>query len=134
MKEALSNSESGWQGRSEKIQELEESLALLSRSDANDNDPSDAMLRGRVAEVERDRLSEYVGVLNQRLRKAEESSFNAERTLREERRKTAKLEQMLEKAHVVIRDADSGLSRLSGSQSSGQVRYSKLLTIHLQKC
>ena len=47
-------------------------------------------------EVERDRLAEYVRVLSKRLAAAEEKASEAEFYLRDERRKTAKLERMLE--------------------------------------
>ena len=46
--------------------------------------------------MERERLSEYVRVLSKRLAAAEEKSSEAEFGLRDERRKTAKLERMLE--------------------------------------
>ena len=46
--------------------------------------------------MERDRLAEYVRVLNKRLAEAEEKASEAEFYLRDERRKTAKLERMLE--------------------------------------
>ena len=50
----------------------------------------------QVLEVERDRLAEYVRVLSKRLAAAEEKASEAEFYLRDERRKTAKLERMLE--------------------------------------
>ena len=49
-----------------------------------------------MLEVERDRLAEYVRVLSKRLAAAEEKASEAEFYLRDERRKTAKLERMLE--------------------------------------
>lgn len=62
----------------------------------------------KVLEVERERLSEYVRVLSKRLAAAEEKSSEAEFGLRDERRKTAKLERMLEQAHVEMRNSVPG--------------------------
>ena len=54
----------------------------------------------QVLEVERDRLAEYVRVLSKRQSAAEEKASEAEFYLRDERRKTAKLERMLEQARM----------------------------------
>ena len=67
-------------------------------------------------EVERERLAEYVRVLSKRLAAAEEKSSEAEFYLRDERRKTAKLERMLEQAHVEMRNQN--VIGSSGSASS----------------
>ena len=55
----------------------------------------------------------FFQVLTSRLNQAEETSSHVERILREERRKSARLEHQLERAHVTIRDSDSGKSSLS---------------------
>lgn len=55
----------------------------------------------------------FFKVLTSRLNQAEETSSHVERILREERRKTARLEHQLERAHVTIRDSDSGKSSIS---------------------
>lgn len=61
-----------------------------------------------MSEAEREKLTEYTKVLNQRLGDFQEKTSKAEFQFRDERRKTAKLQRMLEQAHVVIRDIDSG--------------------------
>ena len=132
MEEALSSELSSWQGRDEQIRKLQSAVHNLrklldNRDHSSSNEglnlsssgygggPNDRLLRDystkyQVAEVERDRLSEYVKVLTKRLSRTEMSSTNAEASLRDERRKTAKLERALEQAQVVIRDSDSGKS------------------------
>ena len=70
-------------------------------------DASSLTAHVKVIEVERDRLGEYARVLNQRLSASEERASNAEFGLRDERRKTAKLERMLEQVHVAMRDSSS---------------------------
>ena len=131
MEEALSSELSSWQGRDEQIRKLQSAVKSLRKlldnrdqlsasdglitSSASGGKDTDRLLRDystkyQVAEVERDRLSEYVKVLTKRLSRTEETSTNAEAALREERRKTAKLERALEQAQIVIRDSDSGKS------------------------
>ena len=60
--------------------------------------------------MERDRLAEYVRVLNKRLAEAEEKASEAEFYLRDERRKTAKLERMLEQVRMEAGSTRFGLS------------------------
>jgi hypothetical protein len=113
---ALNNSSgSGGSGGSTRLSDLESSQRGLPQPQTpakSDPSPSNA----KVIEVERDRLAEYVQVLGQRLTQAEDKVSNSEFTLRDERRKTAKLERMLEQAHVMIRD--NGLGSRAGSGSS----------------
>ena len=69
-------------------------------------------------EVERDRLAEYVRVLSKRLAAAEEKASEAEFYLRDERRKTAKLERMLEQGwKEATRDSDSDAKNIQGVPS-----------------
>ncbi len=75
-------------------------------------------IRCHVAEVERDRLGEYVGVVSDRAAKSESAAAEAASALREERRKTARLERALEKARVTIRDSAKGSNSNSDSSSS----------------
>lgn len=141
MEDALSGKrDSDWQGREEKIQRLEESVAALksaldsSRSTyssgsggsggSSENESSrvrELRLRCQVAEVERDRLSEYVKVVTRRAEQGELSSSEAESALREERRKTARLEHMLEKSQAMQRKETPS----SASASSQQLQLSR---------
>ncbi len=52
--------------------------------------------------MERDRLNEYVQVVSSRASKAEAAAQAAQAALREERRRTAKLEQAMEKARWAL--------------------------------
>ena len=71
-----------------------------------------------MLEVERDRLAEYVRVLSKRLAAAEEKASEAEFYLRDERRKTAKLERMLEQGwKEETRDSDSVAKNIQGVPS-----------------
>ena len=148
MEEALSSELSSWQGRDEQIRKLQSAVKslrkLLDNRDLNSSDglmvhsggghDTDRLLRDystkyQVAEVERDRLSEYVKVLTKRLSRTEETSTESEAALRDERRKTAKLERALEKAQVVIRDSDSGKSgsKFGSASTGGRAASSKPL-------
>ena len=81
-----------------------------------------------MLEVERDRLSEYVRVLSKRLAAAEEKASEAEFYLRDERRKTAKLERMLEQGwKEATPDSDSVAKNV-------RVPYSLSLSLTLVEC
>ena len=137
MKSALSSDSSSWKGRAEQIRHLEDSLTSLkallkdtetrsssSRGSESDSSRSkDLKLRSQVAEVERDRLSEYVKVLSHRVNSAEDRAYKVEGKLREERRKTATLEQIVEKAQMAMRDNDrsSASAKFDSSSSSQQL-------------
>ncbi|TRY61144.1 hypothetical protein TCAL_01471 [Tigriopus californicus] len=123
---AIHSNRTSWQGREEQIRKLEDALAsmktLLRESRSATSNRSEAEQDWRIrevrakcqmAEVERDRLNEYTKVLLSRLKTAEGRGSKAEQVLREERRKSARLEHLLEKAHIEIRDSDSGKSSIS---------------------
>ncbi len=129
MDSALRGGDSRWRGREERIRQLEEEL----RSAASLGPPSKPGSRGsdvaaaeaskleeyrsrcRLAEVERDRLSEYVAVVSSRAAEAEAAEAEAGEKLREERRRAARLEQRLEKANITIRySEESTYPYLSG--------------------
>ena len=57
-------------------------------------------------------------MVSTRLLSAEDLLSRSETRLREERRKTAKLERMVEKAHVKMRDSSQSNYRMSASHSS----------------
>lgn len=123
---AIHSNRTSWQGRDEQIRKLEDALAsmktLLREARSASSNKSGAEQDWRIrevrakcqmAEVERDRLNEYTKVLLNRLKSAESRGSKAEQILREERRKSARLEHLLEKAHIEIRDSDSGKSSIS---------------------
>ncbi len=119
VEEALKSEGSNWHGREEKLRQLEDTLAstkaLLASKERElayinggnnaDNYDNSLRLRCQVAEVERDRLTELIGVVSERTLAAESAASRAEQVLRQERRKSAKLEQLLERAHVNLRDS-----------------------------
>ncbi len=118
MDSALRGGDSRWRGREERIRQLEEELRSAAASLGPPSKPgsrgSDVAAaeaskleeyrsRCRLAEVERDRLSEYVAVVSSRAAEAEAAEAEAGEKLREERRRAARLEQRLEKANITIR-------------------------------
>ena len=73
----------------------------------------------QAAEVERQRLSELVSLLTQRLKLAEERLTEAETSLREERQRCARAELAAERAHIDLRDSGKLASSVSSRTSSG---------------
>jgi hypothetical protein len=78
----------------------------------------------QVSDVERERLGEHVRVVTKNLRAADGVMIASEAALRSERKLTAKLQKMLEKAHIELRDAssatsDEGRKNTSSSSTSG---------------
>ena len=73
----------------------------------------------QAAEVERQRLSELVSLLTQRLKLAEERLTEAEASLREERQRCARAELAAERAHIDLRDSGKLASSVTSRTSSG---------------
>lgn len=70
-----------------------------------------------MSEVERERLGELVQVLTKKLRSAEESVRESEGALRDERKKSAQLQRMVEKLKLEISSRSPPMSALSSSSS-----------------
>ena len=60
-----------------------------------------------MSEVERDRLAQLVNVLNAQLKDSHDAMVSTEAALRGERKQTAKLERLLEKAQIELRSNTS---------------------------
>ena len=73
----------------------------------------------QAAEGERQRLSELVSLLTQRLKLAEERLTEAEASLREERQRCARAELAAERAHIDLRDSGKLASSVTSRTSSG---------------
>ena len=71
------------------------------------------------SEVERQRLSELVSLLTQRLKLAEERLTEAEANLREEKQRCARAELAAERAHIDLRDSGKLASSVTSRTSSG---------------
>lgn len=81
-----------------------------SSSSSTRNGEENYRTRCHLAEVERDRLNEYVGVLSQRVADSQEAKAQAEASLRHERRKNARLERIVEKNQVEALSTSSSSS------------------------
>nr|XP_014353545.1 PREDICTED: coiled-coil domain-containing protein 13 isoform X2 [Latimeria chalumnae] len=82
----------------------------------------------QAAEVERDKLQELVGLLQQRLDTANEKSMEVEKRLQEERRRAVVLEQQLEKARLDSRQIPDSL-KVTNRNKSGPAPDSSRLSL-----
>ena len=79
----------------------------------------------KVSEVERERLGQHVRVLTKRLKFAEDEVMSSEAKLRSERRENAKLQKLLEKAHIELRDSSSANSEESSQKFTSLMKFNE---------
>lgn len=87
-----------------------------------------------MSEVERERLGELVQVLTKKLRVAEDAVRESEAAIRDERKKSAHLQRMVEKLKMEIAMKSPPLSALSSSSSYPSTSEVSELKDRLEMC